>query len=393
MHSVFQVYAAAKDALGGRSTTLYLPATPYELLDVLDRCRVKDANELYGEIEEYHRFPQLASLLDGEADLCQLNALAQKLSELDAWQSTAFEGLVKMEVEKREPFGIPRLIDLAYSADCCHVVPEAKDDAALGRFYAENGFVPEVDSLSDELFELLNFEKIGHDCRTGEGGVFTSGGYVVQHTELAETYKDMDLTLKAPDYMILLEISKGYFNDPAYDSEKTVRLPLPAEPAAMDAALDAVGAWDWREVGFRCLDCRVPSLISHIDGDDNIAHVNRLAQKLQAMDEKVLTKFKAVLEATEDFSVPGATHTADALDEYLFTPQYASPEDMARNFLESSVGEAGMSTLLPHISLYAYGRALIEEQDCVLTKYGLISRKDGQSLTPAEQSRMEICNG
>ena len=390
MRSVFQVYAAAKDSLDGRSATLCLPATPYELLDVLDKTRVKDTGELYVQIEEYHRFPQLAPLLEGEVDLCQLNALAQKLSELDDWQSISFEGLVKMEAEKREPFGFPRLIDLAYSADCCYVAVDVEDDAALGKFYAENGFVPKVENLPDEVFELLDFQKIGRDCRTGECGVFTSGGYVVQHTELAEAYKDMDLTLKTPDYTILLEISKGHFNDPACDSEKTVRLPLPAEPVAMDAALTAIGARDWREVGFRCLDCRVPSLISHIDEGENIAHINRLAQKLQVMDEKVLTKFKAVLEATEDFSVLGATHTADALDEYLFTPQYASPEDMAQDFLESSVGEAGMSTLLPHINLYAYGRALMEEQECALTEYGLISREDGESLKPAEQSGMEM---
>lgn len=390
MRSVFQVYIAAKNALSGRNTTLCLPATPYELLDVLDRCRVKDTKELYWEIEEYHRFPQLAPFRDGEDDLCQLNALAQKLSELDERQSASFEGLIAMEIEKREPFGIPRLIDLAYSADCCHVVPEARDDAALGRFYAENGFVPKVDGLPDELFELLDFQKIGRDCRIGEGGVFTGSGYVVQHTELVEAYKDMDLTLKAPNYTILLEISKGRFNDPAYDSDKTVLLPLPVEPAALDAALTAIGAWDWREVGFRCLDCRVPSLISHIDGDDNIAHINRLAQKLQTMEGKELAKFKAVLEAAQDFSVLDATHVAGTLDEYLFSPQYATPEDMARDFLESSVGSGSMETLLPHINLYAYGQALIQEQECSLTEYGLISREDGQNLKPMEQGGMEM---
>lgn len=388
MRSVFQIYAAAKDALDGRSATLCLPATPYELLDVLDRARVKDVGELYVQIEEYHRFPQLAPFLDGELDLCELNALAQKLSELDERQSASFEGLVNMEIEKRELFGIPRLIDLAYSADCCHVVPEVRDDAALGRFYAENGFVPKVENLSDELFELLDFQKIGRECRTGEGGVFTGGGYVTQHTELVEAYKD--LGLKAPDYTVLLEISKGYFNDPAYDNDKTVLLPLPAEPAAMDAALTAIDAWDWREVGIRCLDCRVPVLSSHIDGDDNIAHINRLAQKLQAMDGQELRKFKAVLEATEDFSVLGATHIAGSLDDYLFTPQYASPEDMARDYLESTMGDGAAETLLPHVNLHAYGQSLIQEQECVLTEYGLISREDGQSLKPAERSGMEM---
>ena len=83
-------------------------------------------------------------------------------------------------------------------------------------------------------------------------------------------------------------------------------------------------------------------------------------------------------------------YAADAPDEYLFIPQYASSEDMTRDFLESSVGEAGMSTLLPHINLYAYGRALMDERGCVLTKYGFILHKDGQSLKPVEQSGMEM---
>lgn len=392
MRSVFQVYAAAKDAADGRSTTLCLPATPYELLDVLDRTRVKNTGELYVQIEDYRRFPQLAPVLDGplDFDLCELNALAQKLSELDECQSIAFEGLVKMEVEKQEPFGISRLIDLACSTDCCHVAANVGDDAALGRFYAENGFVPEVDGLSDELFELLNFEKIGRECRTGEGGVFTSGCYVVQHTELVEAYKDMDLTIKTPEYAVLLEISKGHFDDPDYDNDKTVLLPLPAEPAAMDAALTAVGAWDWREAGFRCLDCRIPSLISHIDGDDNIAHVNRLAQKLQAMDGGELVKFKAVLEVTEDLSVLGATRTIDTLGQYTFSAQTATPEEMAREELDVIMSAQDAERLIPHLNLYTYGQALIRDQECSLTEYGLISHEDGQSLKPMEQGGMEM---
>lgn len=388
MHSIFLVYITAKDALDCRSVTLPLPATPYELLDILDRTRVKDMRELYLTIEEYCRFPKPAPFLHGTTDLYQLNVLAQKLSELDDQQSVSFEGLVEMEIEKREPFGIPRLIDLAYSADCCHVVTEVRDDTALGRFYTENGFIPKVDDLSDELFELLDFQKIGQECRINENGVFTSGGYVVQHTELTEMYKDMDLTLKTPDYAILLKVSLGH--EPDHNSNNAVQLKLPAEPMELDAALESIGAHDWKAVNIICMDCRVPALIPNIDGDDNIAHINRLAQKLQAMNGKDLGKLKAVLEATENFSILGVTHAIDTLDEYLFKPQYASPEDMAREFLKRSMGEAAISTLLPYIDLCAYGRALVQEQECALTEYGFISRKDGQSLKPMKQRGMEM---
>lgn len=390
MHSVFQIYATTKGAVAKRYAALCLPATPYELLDVLDKTRVKNAGELRVEVEECLRFPQLLPLLSGEIDLCQLNALAQKLSELDDWQSIAFEGLVKMEVEKRKSFSIPRLIDLACSADCCYVAVDVEDDAALGRFYAGNGFIPKVEDLSDELFDLLNFEKIGQECRVGEGGVFTSGGYVVQHTESVEAYKAMDLTPKAPDYAVLLEITKGHFSDPAHDSGKTVRFPLPAEPAAIDEVLTAVDALNWREVDFRCLDCRVPSLISRIDDDDNIAHINHLAQKLQSMDSDELTKLKAVLEIAESFSVTSAINTIDSLDGYRLSAQISDPEEVARERLVAILSEQDAEKLIPHLNLYTYGQSLMREQKRIMTAYGLVSREGKQSLSLMEQDRVEM---
>lgn len=75
-----------------------------------------------------------------------------------------------------QPFPLSRLIDLAYSTECCHLVKGVVTDAQLGRFCAENGFVPALDGLPDEVFELLDFERIGRECRESEGGVFTQLG-------------------------------------------------------------------------------------------------------------------------------------------------------------------------------------------------------------------------
>ena len=69
---------------------------------------------------------------------------------------------------------------------------DALNDRQLGRFYAENGFVPEVENLSDEAFNLLDFEQIGRKMRKGEDGTFVErsidgpGGYVVRHSELKQ---------------------------------------------------------------------------------------------------------------------------------------------------------------------------------------------------------------
>ena len=80
------------------------------------------------------------------------------------------------------------LRDLAVSAktDCYHVV-DAADDTQLGRFYAENEFVPELDGISDEVFEMLDFAGIGRMMRCSENGVFAPcpdfGGDVVERAD------------------------------------------------------------------------------------------------------------------------------------------------------------------------------------------------------------------
>ena len=59
------------------------------------------------------------------------------------------------------PVPLSRLIDFAYSMNCCHIIGDAVTDYALGRFLAENEFVPEAEGLSDAAFERLDFATIG----------------------------------------------------------------------------------------------------------------------------------------------------------------------------------------------------------------------------------------
>ena len=121
-----------------------------------------------------------------DISLNELNDLAGELARLDTIQGIAYRGLLEMAVqEKVQSNGgiitMQELRDLAVSAsaDCCHVV-DAADDAQLGRFYAENDFMPELEGISDTVFEMLDFAKIGKALRTGEGGVYVGGCYVVR---------------------------------------------------------------------------------------------------------------------------------------------------------------------------------------------------------------------
>lgn len=122
---VFSVYLGDPDS--SSHAELDLPATPWELIDALDKLRLEDGRESYWQVEDIGRYGFLAPLLD-DSDLYQFNALAEQLSTFDHVEAIAFEGLVQMEVDKLcqtngGELTLQRLLDLAYSVDGCHVVP------------------------------------------------------------------------------------------------------------------------------------------------------------------------------------------------------------------------------------------------------------------------------
>jgi len=385
LDKVFHIRAFSSPNGGYREVELDLPATDYELLDAMEQLRLEDGKHPYLEFHAVEEYDYLNERIQ-ETDIFRLNALAKRLAELDTQGMAVFEGLVCMDIQKGgETIPIGSLIDYAYSGDCCHVVEDAVTDEELGMFLVENGFIPEAENLSDKALKLLDYAQIGKNHREAEGSTFTGFGYVEQHDPPAEVYKTLDLTPKTPDYTILLEVSKGFFNDPSYDSEKTAQLKLPASPEALTSALETVGAWDWRETGWSCLDCRVPVLSEMIsDAEVGIDSLNDLAQRLADMEPKTLNTYKALLEATDCKDLQSAEALIDSLDEYIFSPQYSSPIEMAKGELSVILCDEDAAFLAPHLNLYRYGQSLIERCGGTLTAYGLIEREDHQPVQAME---------
>lgn len=386
MHKILEIELCGNS---GRWAEASFPLTDYELLDILDRLGMQPEEQVKRwEVCCYDdRFGSLSLLDLPDISLLELNALTRKLEAMDEYEASLFAGMVAMEAEKQgDSHSLSTLINFAYNTECCELLVGIMNDEQLCALYLKNGSYPELTELPDSVVPLLDLKAIGRKTRIEQGGAFTEKGYMVQTKELKEVYKDLDLTLKNPEYTILLEVSRG-----SYCNKKTL-LRLPATPTEMDAALDAIGARDWSMVNIRCMDCCAPAFIPHIKGNDDVAHINRLAQRLETMNDIQRSKYKAVLEATKADSVLSATKIAYTLDEYLYLPQYISPEDVGRDSLERTMGEL----ILPYVNLYAYGEALIKAQGSVLTDHGLVSRRDRQPVqdlsTPMTnvQSEMEM---
>ncbi len=372
---------------GDAYAVVQLPLSPYEMLDTLDKLRMMPQDEPEWEILEHLQHPELHDWI-GSGSVYELNALCTKLSELDEWQSTAFAGLVEMEKDKGlKIIPMHRLLDLAYSTEQCHVLGGVHTAEQLGRFAAENGFVPEADNISGKAFELLDFKKLGEQFMLGEGGVIVRGGYVAQDGDLAQDVrKTLELTPRNPDYAVLLQVLG---EAPGLDTA----LALPASPTEMDAALDRVGAAKWDEVSCFCLDCRVPALRDRITEADNIAIANRAAEYLDRLPEAELPKYKALLAAMETADLNEALDLTQKLDEYLLTPEQGSYEEVALGQLRLVMEERERETLIPHVNLYQYGRALQEVYQIALTEYGSLERRDGQPIMEAREQAQPTMGG
>ena len=372
---VFAVYLAKEDVPNSEAyATLELPASPWELWDALDKVRLQTDDILYMEIEDYYAFAYLAPHLDGlEISLNELNDLAALLSALDEIQKVAFDGFLRMEVQNKVDTNggvitLQDLRDLAVSAktDCYHVV-DAADDAQLGRFYAENDFVPELDGVSNEVFEMLDFAGIGRMTRCSENGVFVDSLYVLRDGELTTAPPVQKTLPEKPGYLFRLTLGLH----PDIGDARTVTLNLPAAEAELLDAQAQLGTEGWEGVAVIDYDGIIPYAAEFTDLPMELDEFNVLAAAVRDMPspEKQLPKLKALLKQFEVQDIETAMGLTEHLDNYVLTPEISLPQETAIDQLHFMTDDHSVELLLSHVNLYAYGCDLIREDNAVLSPY------------------------
>ena len=366
---IFGVYLAKLDAPDSEAyTRLELPASPWELHDAMDKVQLQENEELYLEVDDYYNFEYLAPHLDGsDISLNELNELAVQLAALDEVQGIAFEGLFSMEVQKKISTngGIITLQDLrnlAASAktDCYHIV-DAADDAALGRFYAENDFIPELDGVSDSVFKMLDFTGIGRMMHQGENGVFVRGCYVLRDGKMTAAPPCSRELPKKPEYLFRLTLGLH----PDLEDNQTVTLTLPASAEELKKAQKQLGADSWE---------------------------GHFAEVVEAMPspEKQIPKLKAVLSAGQCSSVDQAISLAERLEHFNLDAKIKNYADLVYDELENVIGDRQAEELRQCLDIEKYGRILQQGYNAEFTEYGMVTRDDFQTMDAPWQGESEV---
>lgn len=386
MAKVFHVYASQ-----GRDNCaeLDLPASDYEMLDLMERLRLEPGKLPYAEVlkirEEYD---YLDKCICEQPDIYQLNALARKLSEFTSvLDMAAFEGMVGVEMRKGSvPIEVPKLIDFAHSTEYCHVAENAMTDHQLVKFLVDNDFIADAVDLPDSALALLDYGKIGREHREQTDGAYTGFGYVEVDKDVRHVSETMDFQPRKPAYTILVNMAAMPLTEGRLQKEDMLQLRLPAQEGEIQAALEKLGRKDWDDVAASVWDSPLPWLNHTMYFEGEMPQILELSIRLSELDgQGQLTKYKAILAANNCEELSRAITLAGTVDEHLFEPKNSSPEDVAREELKVVICEKDAETLMPYIDLQGYGRALLERDHAVITGYGLVERTSREQTQDMEQ--------
>ena len=391
---IFEVYLAKEDVPNNEAyAKLDLPASPWELWDALDKVRLQTDDILYMEIEGYDAFEYLSPHLDGlDISFNELNDLAALLSALDEVQEAAFEGLFSMEVQRKVNANggvitLQDLRDLAVSAktDCYHVV-DAADDAQLGRFYAENEFIPELEGISDAVFEMLDFAGIGRMMRCSENGVFVNSLYVLRDGELTTAPPVQKTLPEKPGYLFRLTLGLC----PDFGGDRTAVLDLPASEEALVAAQEQLGTLNWENTVVLNYDGIVPNVATFADLPMELEEFNAFTKAVRDIPRSEVPKLKALLEQFEVQDIETAMLLTEHLADYILTPGISSPQEAALDQLCFIMDREEAVRLIPYVNLFNYGETVIHADNAALTSYGLLHRADYQPMQTPVQKHFEM---
>ena len=388
MRKVCEVYLVSSASSDERGVELTFPVSQYEMMDAFEQIHTKSPGDVYWQVDEFYCFDYLAPHLDESMSIFEFNSLTEQLSKLDERQETALEGLLQMQVKNhmQENSGIitvPELMMLAANVNRCHVLADIHTDEDLGKFYVENGFREDLDALPDSVYDFLDFSKIGKQMRENEVGTFTPHGYVVRTEELQPLpdYKPQ----RDINYMIRLTLMNHE------NEQKTSVLDLPATEQRLLEVQKELDAPEWFDAQFTACDAIVPQLNSMLTDVEDLPRINELAQALQELKVSgQLTKFKAVVSATQCETLEDVFDRIEKLPQYCFETKIRDKDALVRDELEFVLGGKDADLIYKHLNREAYAEDVLKQYGAEITPYGMVNRADfGPLHEPISEQQQE----
>ena len=338
------------------------PMNVFEIQDTLDRLKIPDDKPIVEfSISEYDNMELPYTLCSREfsADIYRLNLFAERMENLDFSEMTALKSLLIANPE----CSFKDMLKMTYGLDSVMIYP-CKNCCELGETVIENEMIPELESCSDEILELLDREKIGRLMQEREGGVFIDGYYCV-----TSGYEppDINIEIGRPDncFFQLLIVP---------EEEKIEQAQWVSLPCETEITCDFCNGI--------CLDFQ--SALPNLKFDDahKIGTLNELAEQISQLSHNDFVKLKAVMESENIHEISDALDCIGRLDEYQFDRNIFDKSDFGRNYLAQNMTTNFDISVFENADLFDFGQEVLMHKHGEITSYGAISGR-GQELYSA----------
>ena len=342
--------------------TKEFPMNIFEIRDTLDRLKIPDDKPIVDfEISEYDNmeFPFALCRRNFSSDIYRLNLFAERMENFDLSEMTAFRSLLIANPES----SFEDILKMTYGLDSVMIYP-CSDCRELGETVIENELMPELESCSDDILELLDCEKVGKLMQEREGGVFINEHYCV-----TSGYEppDIHIEIGRPEncFFRLLVV-------PVEEKIEQARwISLPCEGEIPSEIYNGI-----------CLDFQSTMPNLKFDDAHKIDTLNELAERISQFSHDNFVKLKAVIELENIHEIPNALDCIGRLDEYQFDRNILDQSDFGREYLLKNIHKNFDFSAVEDMNLCDFGRVILERKHGEITSYGAISGR-GQELYSA----------
>lgn len=350
-----------------RGSIIFLPKPMHEIMDELDREKIY--GDVTAKVLSSRIIPELSIMeLTEETTLAELNFLAERLVEIckEEEMMYAYRALMRTPTTV-----IYEAINRTYGLEGIPVYL-CKDAAEYGEIVLENDYLDELSSLPDEIYNLLDHEKVGRLMQASEGGVFMDGWYIIPSSYEPKIVHDRSNPIKSERWVFRMELAAA--PDDISEAE-TEFLTLPATDEEMKNVASQLGVKYIDD----CVWLKFESIIPQITDDvvnstGNIYLLNEMAETISKMQRSEVVKYKAVLESESPKYLDFASNILKSLDQYEFDGSVSCMADYSVRYLAKMLPPDFDKEIIESAGSVSLGRDIAARNRAILTDYGMVSR-------------------
>ena len=253
-------------------------------------------------------------------------------------------------------------------------VPRLLEVQGYCEIVLENEMLEELDDVPDEVYDLLDPDKVGRVMADREGGVFIDGYYVVTSGyEPVLVYNDV-LPEPQEDWVFRLEVAPNL-------SSETKNLTFPADKNYLK---------NIDKCNIMKFESALPQISnSAVESAEDIYLLNEIAKKYSELSREDAAKFKAVLQSEKWDGLYEAEDILKNLGRYDFDISVTDASDFGRKYLSEMLTPDFDRSLLDGVNTAKLAGNVFRVNGGAITLYGAVSNYGGQLYSMIEAPQQE----